>query len=152
MLCAHCFLPTSCYKAPLLSTVPRSLTAALVALLMATLGALLATVLAAALAAALAAKLCPAVLAALLVALLVAREPNPHMLDCPLRSVRVSVSFLNSPRASRIRAKPPVRPSVMRCIQPSAEARSPARELQRPPGPTSPSAPPPPLLLLLRRP
>lgn len=118
------------------STVPTSLTTMLVALLMPPLVARLA--------AALAAELAPP---ATLVALLVARDPKlPQMLERPLRSV----SLLNSPRASRwMRCSPPVRPPVMRCIHPSADARSPASELQRPPGPASPSGPL--LLSLLQR-
>lgn len=112
-------LPRTTYIA--LSTVPTSLTTMLVALLILVREALLA-----------------AALAALLLALLVARDPKPHMLDLPLRSVLASVSscvLRNMPPAPLMRCRPPVRPSVMRCIQPSADARSPARELQRPPGP-----------------
>lgn len=115
-----------------LSTVPTSLTTMLVAWLMPPLVARLAAALAAALAP-------PTTLGALLVA----RDPKlPQMLERPLRSV----SLLNSPRASRwMRCRPP----VTRCIHPSADARSPASELQRPPGPASPSGRL--LLSLLRR-
>jgi len=116
--------------------------------LMALLVARLMTALAAAL---VAAVLAAALFAAVLPALLVAFEPKPHRLERALRppSVIVSVSLRKRPPAPLIFCSPPVTLEVMRCIQPSAEALIPAKELQRPPGPTSAAIPL--LLPLLQR-